>query len=213
MLQFYLGPIYLLLLLPGTFALGLCKLGRAKQMGHALYSPLPNLAALQAPLPDLVARLLWLHRQRVGLQRPKCRGLALGPWVRESLAQVIAARGEDAPLVTRLRRPDGATTPAAQGADLLRAVGMLELFAPFALAVAGDVHLPRPVGFNPDGTAYVVHVQDVAALFAQARDNEHAAAMLARLYKQAATVMAGPGLFAALRDEAVVAELLAQSWR
>jgi hypothetical protein len=196
-LQYTIGPVFLAVLLPGTFALGFGKLGKAKSLGHSIYLPMPDLAPLRANSAVLGRALLASQSKREALTTLKANQNHTSAAVQEALGSMMG----------RVPEASGGVVEDVQ--TLVAGMDHLQLFAPFALLVAQDTSLPRTSGFVNDGTEYTITPDDVIALVAAPQGD--AAHLSHTLHRHARNVLTGAGLFAELRREAALADVLMQA--
>lgn len=207
--QWLLGPIWLLVLLPGTVGLVAGKIMRVKRLGAATVSPSVQPGPYDLPPHEIAERALQAQLRKQRLQTLQ-KDLANKQGLRGHLVSALqtVSDGDHPQLaVLRSRLQSAPTGPRAEAEELVAAVAALGGFAYLALAVARDLKLPPTPGARVDKKSYTITGAEVVDLVAQAPSGQQQA-VLEELRRVVGTVASGPCMAIAQQQEGLLAELL-----
>jgi hypothetical protein len=208
LLQWALGPIYLLLLLPGTVGLMVFKLLRAQALGTQTVGAGVDADRYDKPLAQLAADYGRAQTRTAELHQIRAADGRASATLRRKLHDALAADAPaDAPLLQHLR--SSSPTPTQEAQDGVAALAQLGAFTYLALEVARCPTLPRTRQAREDGTDYTISAEDIVDLVASAPTIE-AAAHLSTLRQVFANVAQAYGVAIARQEEGILAELTGQ---
>ncbi len=206
LLQWLIGPIWLLALLPGTVGLLVFKLLRVKSLGQQTVSPRLDASRMDAPVEVLAQRYVRTSQQVRLLRGLHHQNPADVQALRATLAQA-AEQGQATIVQERLQR----AAPSAQqeAEDYVAALAALGVFPYLALEVARSLDLPRTASATEvDGPSYIITGQDIVHLVQHAAPEAQQGVLLA-LRRVVRQVACSYGIAVARQQESLYSALIA----